>query len=418
MLRDMFRMVYAPICVVFLMTGSLLAVTGRVIHTFQGGGNGEYPLGTPVIDSAGNLFGSALNSDGAPLIYELSPSGGGWNYQVIYWFSGGQSTSQLLFDGSGNLYGTTQAGGANNLGTVFELTQSRGIWTANTLYSFGGYPTDGTNPVAALIFDSAGNLYGTTLKGGTFGAGTVFELSSDGLGGWVESLLYEFEGKPDGASPESPVAFDASGNLFGTTSGGGSSEEQYCFLNQFGGCGTLYELTPGAGGWTETVVHDFGASSSDGHWAFSGVIFDASGNMYGTTLAGGGGGNCDAGCGIAYGFSPGAGGVWTEHILANFNYKQNLLGGSPVGLVFDAYGNLYGAAQLGGAGNEGTIFTLRRNAHGFTPIVLYNFTGGTDGAEPVGVVFDAIRTHLYGIAFLGGNGQGGLGDGTVFVGHQ
>lgn len=408
----------ALLSLVLLLTSSLLAQPGKVIHTFQGGTNGQNPIGPLVADSAGNLFGVAINAPvtGAPLVFELSPSGSGWTYQVLYQFQTAYLVSQLLLDSSGNLYGTTFFGGANNLGSAFELTNNGHTWTATTLYSFGSYPADGIYPAGGLVFDSAGNLYGTTKQGSTFGLGSVFELSPNGSGGWVESLLYEFQGKPDGAYPVSAPTFDASGNLFGTTEAGGSTEENYCFLNDFSGCGTLYELTHRAGGWTETVVHNFGANEADGHWPTSPVIFDASGDLFGTTIAGGGGGDCDAGCGIAYGFAPGGGG-WTEDVLATFN-PRNALGAEPsTGLLFDARGNLYGATIGGGSKGWGTIYTLRRNGHKFTPKVLYNFTGGTDGGEPDGLAFDPAGMNLYGTAYYGGNATGNDGDGTIFVGH-
>src|ERR1039458_4539934 len=184
----------------------------------------------------------------------------------------------LIFDGAGNLYGTTWQGGTYGYGTVFELTPTAGgTWTENVLWSFGS-GTDGTSPVAGLIFDAVGNLYGTTLQGGTYGYGTVFELTPAAGGTWTEKVLYSFGSGTDGANPYAVLIFDAAGNLYGTTYFGGSSDA---------GNGTVFEVSPSAGGvWTEHVLHRFG-NGTDGIWPQAGLVFDAVGNLYGTTSVGG-----------------------------------------------------------------------------------------------------------------------------------
>ena len=204
--------------------------------------------------------------------------------------------SSLVFDTKGNLYGTTAHGGAHNGGTVFQLTPENGAWTETIIYSFCSVTgcTDGLAPYAGLTFDTAGNLYGTTLNGGAYtsacegsGCGTVFELSPGTNGTWTENVLYNFcsvRGCADGFGPQAGLISDAAGSLFGTTYAGGSSGKGCDGY----GCGTVFRLTLGAKGkWKEHVLHKFKPKATDGYWPYAGLIFDASGNLYGTTIYGG-----------------------------------------------------------------------------------------------------------------------------------
>jgi len=384
------------------------AASGSVIHTFQGS-SGQNPLGLAV-DSNGNLFGTTLTPSNQEVVYELSPlPGGDWSYQILYEFSdSGANGAALLPDEAGNLFGVTYSGGAHNLGRVFELSPGTGdAWTLNTLYDFGAYPTDGANPSAGLTFDASGDLYGTTMKGGSAGQGTVFELAPDGMGGWSEELLYQFQGKPDGAWPSSPLTFDASGNILGTTNGGGSGSAVQCIFNQFNGCGTVFELTPSAGGWSEAVLHNF--DGGDGQWPITGVTLDSAGNLFGTTIAGGAGSRCMAGCGVAYGLT--AQGL-IFNVLNTFNGK-NGAGFTPSSGLILTRGNYYGTTDSGGIHGGGTAYRIMRTDSGFHTTVLYNFTGGKDGASPKSLVLNSAG-DFYGVTFYGGNAQ--LGDGTVFEG--
>src|ERR1039458_2304305 len=239
----------------------------------------------------------------------------------------------LIFDAAGNLYGTTLYGGSyggapGTGGTVFELTPAAGGgWTEKVLYSFGNVAdADGANPFAGLVFDAAGNLYGTTYAGGTYRNGTVFELTPAAGGGWTEKVLHNFNNNgTDGATPLAGLILDAVGNLYGTTQVGGT----YNY-------GTVFELTPVAGGgWTEKVLHTF--NGTDGFEPSAGLIFDAAGNLYGTA-------------GVVFELTPVAGGGWTEQVLNN--------GAGPGGLIFDAAGNLYGTTLEGGTYGLGTVFEL------------------------------------------------------------
>jgi len=294
--------------------------------------------------------------------------------------------------------------------------------TEQVLYSFeGGGAGDGSNPAAPLIFDAAGNLYGTTLGGGDggcrndYGCGTVFELTPVAGGGWTETVLYSFQGGKDGEEPFSGLIFDAAGNLYGTTGeGGGGCAES--------GCGTVFELTPVAGGgWTETVIYSF-RGGKDGEGPSSGLIFDAAGNLYGTTGEGGGGG-CDGGygCGTVFELMPVSGGGWTESVLYSFTGGKN--GQQPAGgLIFDAAGNLYGMTQQGGGkgcNNNpcGVVFELTPVSGGkWKQKLLHSFTRKTkDGFEPLGgLIFDAVG-NLYGMTqYGGGTTCYGGGCGVVF----
>src|ERR1039458_9150522 len=322
-----------------------------------------------------------------------------------------QPYAGLIFDAAGNLYGTTGFGGTYRRGPVFELTPAGGgSWTETVLYSFGN-GTDGVTPYAGLIFDAVGNLYGTTFFGGTYRNGTVFELTPAAGGGWTEKVLHNFNDNgtgADGANPYAGLVFDGAGNLYGTTQSGGTNS----------GWGTVFELTPTAGGsWTEKVLYNFcsQANCTDGGSPEGGLIFDAAGNLYGTTVEGGTGGSW----GAVFELTPAAGGGWTEQVLLTFDGTD---GQYPYGgLIFDAAGNLYGTASYGGTYDYGTVFELMPSrGGGWTETVLHNFNdNGTDGYWPfAGLTFDAVG-NLYGTTYGGGvytsctNGSF-LGCGTVF----
>jgi uncharacterized repeat protein (TIGR03803 family) len=419
----------AIFAVSLLVTSSWAATNWneKVLHRFNDNGtDGWAPLSGLVIDAAGNLYGTTTSGgayDPYGAAFELSPTvGGGWSETVLHNFNdngsdGWDPQSGLIFDAAGNLYGTTASGGTYNGGTVFELSpMPGGGWTEIVLYSFGN-GMDGAGPgYGSLIFDAAGNLYGTTSTGGTFecpnlGCGTVFKLTPTVGGAWTETVLYDFHNGSDGHIPRASLIFDTAGNLYGTTEEGGTGN---CLDGQTHGCGTVFELTPTLGGeWTETVLHDFG-SGTDGRNPIAGLIFDAAGNLYGTTLGGGAYTND----GTVFELSP-AGGGWTETVLHSFNEQGSGGYGPSTGpLLFDAAGNLYGTVGAGGAYFGGTAFKLTPTVGGaWTDTVLYSFGNGTDGNSPsTGLTFDAAG-NLYGTTFYGGTypcGQQLRGCGTVF----
>ncbi len=269
------------------------------LHSFTDGDDGGNPnLVDPVFDAEGNLYGTAAigGSAGVGVVYEMTRSaGGGWPETVLHNFTGPDGAypySGVIFDHAGNLYGTTGYGGRYNYGTVYELSPTGSGWTLTTLYDFQG-TTDGYSPGATLIFDQAGNLYGATVVGGANGGGTVFKLSPSG-GSWNFSLLYSLTGQVTQESYPgvyNALAMDLAGNLYGAA-----------YYDGAHGNGAIFKLTPASGTWTYTSLHDF-TGGPDGANPFGGVNFDSHGNLYGTTVLGGmtGGENCySEGCGVVW----------------------------------------------------------------------------------------------------------------------
>jgi uncharacterized repeat protein (TIGR03803 family) len=339
-------------------------------------------------------------------------------YNFVNYNDGTHPLAGLIMDAAGNLYGTTYGGSFGGGGTVFELWPSTGGgWTETVLYHFDHGNSDGAFPSAGLIMDGAGNLYGTTNNGGfadIWGngcyCGTVFELSPIEGGGWRETKLHSFGYGGDGAYPGyAGVIMDAAGNLYGVTGYGGIY-----------GYGIVFELSPRAGGgWTETVLHSFG-NGDDGSWPQGGLTVDSAGNLYGTTFWGGIYRHCtggNGGCGTVFELSPSPGGGWTETVVHSFNGVDGW--GPRSTLILDADGNLYGTTEAGGvnpcAGESagcGTVFELSPSpGGGWTETVLHTFGHpATDGSQPwTGVTMDAAG-NLYGATLDGGV----YGYGTVF----
>jgi len=375
----------------------------QVLYSFNNKGTDGYnPDAGLIFDGSGNLYGTTHGggTNGLGTVFELTPTaGGGWTETVLWSFGKGHDGAGpyagLIFDRAGNLYGTTISGGKSGIGTVFELTpKAGGVWAEKVLHSFGG--PDGIAPHGGLIFDGLRqNLYGTTTGGGKHGLGTVFELTPKAGGGWTEKVLHNFGKGNDGAEPDDSLIFDGSGNLYGTTFYGGNKDG-----------GAVFEMTPKAGGgWMEKVLYSFKNNFRDGLDPFAGLILDASGNLYGTTVLGG-----TTNLGTVFELTPKAGGGWTEKVLHRFGKGND--GAEPyAGLILDA-GNLYGTTIFGGKYNgDGTVFELTPKAGGrWTEKVLHNFGNGTDGSSPyAGLIFDASG-NLYGTT----NSGGAYGEGTVF----
>jgi len=344
---------------------------------------------------------------------------------VIYSFphsafaAGCQPQGNLVADTAGNLYGTA-ACGALSQGVVFQLTRPAPpitAWTESLLYTFTG-GSDGAFPLAGVIFDTAGNIYGTTSKGGAFGDGTVFELTPPATSGsaWTESVLHSFQGGGiDGTFPETGLVWDKSGNLNGVTFSGGSNR-----TGCTGNCGIVFQLSPPAtagGAWTETIIHNF--SYGQGAFPRGTPIFDAKGNLYGTTYLGG-----KYGDGVAYTLVPPAtaGGTWAYRVLHAFGggTLSDPESTNPFSaLTIHGKGILYGTTIHGGLYGSGTVFQLVPPAvsgSAWTENILYNFSfagGGTDGAAPAAnVIFDSAG-NIYGTTTGGGGGLG-CACGTVF----
>ncbi len=326
--------------------------------------------------------------------------------------------SGVIFDTAGNLYGTVNSGGASNAGAVYELSPvSGGGWQQSILYSFTG-GADGSKPYyAGVIFDSAGNLYGTTFQGGIPGActgagcGVVYKLTPISGGGWQESVLYTFTGGKDGARPYAGVILDAAGNLYGTTFQGGN------LTGCPSGCGTAFKLTPTTSGpWQETVLHSFNGKT-DGANPHAGLVFDAAGFLYGTNYWGGAAPACPAAdCGTVFRLAPSTSGPWKERVLHAFT--NGVDGGNPASNVtFDTAGNIYGTTFQGGHLSDcaglgcGTIYKLTPTTTGpWNGSVIRAFSG-PDGTNLVaGVIFDSLG-NLYGTA---PSGTASHVDGLVF----
>lgn len=318
-------------------------------------------------------------------------------FQTIHVFSaagdGSSPRAGLAMASSGVAYGTTLYGGASNNGAVYQLTPVTGTtnWTESVIYSFGPSP-DGANPAGTLIVGTGGELYGTTIAGGSSNAGTVFELTPPaGTGGsWTETVLYNFAGAPDGAAPHAGLILGAGGVLYGTTAGGGNINASCP-----SGCGTVFSLTPpsvSGGLWTETPLHRF--TGTDGANPFASLTETTAG-LYGTTVNGG--------SGFGEVFSLPASG--TFEVLYRFAGGDD--GANPyAALTVSTKGVFYGTARNGGAAGLGTAFSITKKG---ILTVLHTFTGVSDGANPAAGLF-LDGTLLYGVASLGG----AKGDGTLF----
>jgi hypothetical protein len=329
--------------------------------------------------------------------------------------------SGLTFDAKGNLYGTADLGGSPEFGdgTVYELTpDANGGFTFQTIHAFSQAKGDGGNPLASVVFDSSGNLYGTTSEGGTGGCGIAYELSPPATQGekWTETILHNFGGVT-GCGPSNYLIFDQAGNLYGATFGGGGGANTPLCQN---GCGTIYKLSKVNGKWTETTIHHFTGENTDGQEPSGGLVFDQAGNLWGATYAGGNGHSSTCGdqnggagdCGTVFELTPEANGTWKES--TQFSFSDNTTGFNPfTNLVIDQEGNLYGTAVNGGPTLEGLVFKLTPESDGkVKESIVHNFGGPccTDGVHPFNGLTIDDAGNLYGTV------QGGGGTTTVCTG--
>ncbi len=332
--------------------------TTTVLHEFNGE-DGARPSGSLTLDAEGNLYGTTYGGGfncpqgGCGTVFKLRRLGNGkWSESVLHKFRGtdGENpASNVIFDGAGNLYGTTAQGPLPGYGTVFELTpDTNGKWSEKVLHYFNG--NDGDYPVG-LISDAAGNLYGTTLFSGP-GAGIAFELVRQANGRWTEKILHRFFQGTDDSCPSAALVFDDAGNLFGTSDA--------CGIYGFG---KVFELTPReTGKWEETTIYEF-SGGNDGAYPEGGVTVGAAGNLYGTTIDGGKF-ECipPSHCGTVFKLTPGAGARWTESVLHAFDGTDGY--GPEASVILDTAGNLYGTTAYGGGfygngnGGYGTVFEI------------------------------------------------------------
>ena len=395
-------------CVLFLacLTGVAACVTTvtqaqtfSVIHSFTNRGDGFAPVSGLTLGPGGKLYGTAASSPFRGVAFQLSETANGWIFSNLYAFDGEhgrQPYGGVVFGPGGALYGLASSGGSGpcqgGCGVAYSLrpplNPCRSVscsWTATSLYDFNGPPNDANFPYKAYpAFDSAGRLYGTSSEGGSANMGTVYQLTRSGSG-WTESVVQDFNG-PNGAAPYSGVIVDESGNLYGTVTEGGPSDN-----------GAVYELSPSGEGWTESILFDFHDRDVNGCVPVGGLIRDQAGNLYGTTVYCGATNN-----GTVFELSPTNGG-WTYSVL--YNFGTGIVGGgggSGGSLAMDAAGNLYGTAYYSGAFGHGSVFKLTRTNGSWTYTDLYDFTGGSDGSNPEGGPILDANGKLYGTTLSGG----------------
>jgi uncharacterized repeat protein (TIGR03803 family) len=383
------------------------AQTETVLYNFgTNSPDGTQPYGGVVMDKSGNSYG-VTNGGGAyngGAVYELSASG---TETLLYSF--GASTTDgngpmagVIIDSKGNLYGTTVVGGTYGYGTAFELSpSSTGAWTETILHNFGASATDGTYPVAPLVIDKKGNLYGTTSSDNTNSSGTVFKLipttvtkKGKKTTTWAESVLYTFTNSD---YPLAGLIMDKSGNLYGTTAYGGANA-----------AGDVFEVTASG---TETVLYSFGTTATDGNNPEGALLMDSKGNLYGTTMGSGA-----YNCGVLFELTPTTG---AETVLYSFGATTTDGTYPSATLVEDKKSNFYGTSSSGGSTGYGTLFKVgqvtvvvnKKKTKVWEETILYNFgASSTDGQYPNGTLLMNTAGNLYGTTYAGGTNT----DGTVF----
>jgi uncharacterized repeat protein (TIGR03803 family) len=347
------------------------------------------PFSGLISDASGNLYGTTYSGDGS--VYELVNHAGAYTGQTLYSFTGSTDgagpRAGLVMDAAGDLFGVAQGGGASGAGTVYELQNNGGSYSFLLLFTFNN--TNGSSPIGTLAMDQAGNLFGTTQGGGPSDDGTVFELANGGGGTYTYELLYAFTGSSDGRLPLAGVVLDANGNLFGTTSQGGAHSG-----------GTVYKLANnGNGSYSLQTIYSF--NGLYGAAPEAGVTLDASGDVFGTATGG------DAyHYGMVYELMH-SGQVYFEKTLHTFT-GTNGDGGLPrASVLVDAHGDIFGTTDAGGSANDGTVYELVNSSGVYTEQILHSFAGGSDGEHPLaGILMDAYG-NLYGTFEALGNSVNG-----------
>jgi uncharacterized repeat protein (TIGR03803 family) len=393
-----FVAIFAVVLALALTAG---ASTEKVLWNFKGGSDGSGPWSNYFIsDAKGNLYGAtaAGGTYGAGTVFMLTPAG---KETILYEFKG-QSNGDgnaphghLTFDAKGNIYGTTQAGGTNGTGAVYELSpKSGGGWKEKVLYSFSAAGADGADPSAGMTIAADGTMYSTTPDGGAFGAGTVFSLKKTSTG-WKQTVIQNLNGTSTGGYPYEGLMMDAAGNLYGAAPTGGAS-----------GQGVIYRLSHTKKGWVDTVLHSFTNQNGDGsglYWID--LISDTSGNIYGATSFGG---------------TNSTGMVWelvysatkksySERILYEFGASGSGDGNNPYGgLAMDSEGNLYGTTLYGGTSNLGASYKLTKDGTTWKETILHTFAGANDGAQSTGNPYIDAKGRVWGMTETGGTSDLGV----------
>jgi len=393
-----FVAIFAVVLALALTAG---ASTEKVLWNFKGNSDGSGPWSNYFIsDAKGNLYAAtaAGGTYGAGTVFMLTPAG---KETILYEFKG-QSNGDgngphghLTFDAKGNIYGTTQSGGTNGTGTVYELSpKSGGGWKEKVIYTFSAAGADGADPSAGMTIAADGTMYSTTPDGGAFGAGTVFSLKKTSKG-WKQTVIQNLNGSSNGGYPYEGLMMDAAGNLYGAAPTGGAS-----------GQGVIYRLSRTKTGWADKVLHSFTNQNGDGsglYWID--LISDTSGNIYGATSFGG---------------TNSTGMVWelvysetkksySESILYEFGASGSGDGNNPYGgLAMDSEGNLYGTTLYGGTSNIGTSYKLTKDGKTWKETILHTFAGANDGAQSTGNPYIDAKGRVYGMTETGGTSDLGV----------
>ena len=375
------------------------ASTEKVLWNFAGGSDGSQPWSNYFIsDAKGNLYAATAGGGtySAGTVFMLSPAG---KETVLYEFTGANGDGnaphgRLAFDAKGNIYGTTQSGGTNGTGTVYELSKRSGVWTEKVIYNFSATGADGISPSAGMTIAPDGTMYSTTPDGGAYSGGVIFSLKKT-VKGWKQTVIHNINFPSEGGFPYEGVMRDAAGNLYGVAPAGGASQQ-----------GVVYRLSPSKNGWVDTVLYSFTGQNGDGsglYWID--LISDATGNIYGATSFGG---------------TNGTGTVWelvysktkksySESILYEFGSSGSGDGNNPYGgLAMDSKGNLYGTALNGGSSNLGAFYRLTKQGKTWKETILHSFVGANDGAQPTGNPYIDAQGRLYGMAETGGTANLGI----------
>jgi uncharacterized repeat protein (TIGR03803 family) len=385
-----------------LGVGSARSSTTEVLYSFAGEDDGEYTDTDVAIDASGNLYGTSVlgGEFGGGTVWQLSPVGGDWVHSVLYSFTGGADGGEpykgVTLDGAGNLYGTAVTGGSGSCeggcGVAYKLTKTGTTWAQTVIHAFSG-GEDGSGPGARVALDKRGNVYGMTPTGGTNGLGTIYQLHPRSNGSWALRVIHTFTGGSDGSSGSAGKLVLRGRHIYGAATTGG--------LN---GSGTVFELTSTRSGeWDFKTLYSF-LGAPDGSFPYGALLFDAAGNLYGTTYYGG-----TNGLGAVYKLSPNDVGEWSETVL--YSFKTGSDGNSSISnLVSDAAGNLYGTTSEGGLGS-GTIFKLTPGQNeSWTESIAHSFQGSPDGAFPYAGMVAGSAGSFFGATVHGGDD----GDGTIY----
>lgn len=397
---------FIALCMLAVVTSQpAQAQTLTVLHNFTGFPEGKTPAAGLSMDQQGRLYGTTSEGgDGAcdfgagcGVVYRLKRAGSGWVSEVLQTFTGPNGLiplDRVVFGPDGALYGTAQDGGTFSRGVVFRLTPPPNLchaitcpWRETLLHEFGQDDVEGDFPAAEVLFDQAGNIYGTTQSGGGQGRGVVYKLTRSGSN-WIYSVLYDFPASDDGSTPYAGLIFDQAGNLYGTTEYGGPMN-----------WGTVYKLTPSGGAWQETILHDF--NGNDGAVPLAGVLFDQAGNLFGATASGG-----DSNfVGSVFELVP-AGGGWNLTTLHRFPVHNGQVTGPWADLTIDSAGNIYGTTRNSGSGC-GQVFKMTSQGGSWTFTTIHEFQG-SDGCEPQSKVLIDASGNLYGTTRRGGTHLSGV----------